>query len=88
LNEDGDPLPAEKLELWRRNPVDCVKELLGNPALKNHMKYAPERVYEDMEGKTRIFDEMWTANWWWDTQVIFIAGNNFEAYQVSEKVAG
>jgi Plavaka transposase len=69
VNEDGEPLPTEKLELWRRDPVDCVRELLGNPGLKNYMKYAPEQVYEDLEGNTRIFDEMWTANWWWDTQV-------------------
>ena len=66
-------MPVEKLELWRRDPVDCVRELLGNPALKNHMKYAPERLYEDVKGKSRVFDEMWTANWWWDTQVKFSA---------------
>ena len=71
LNEAGEPLPSEKLELWRRDPVECVRELLGNPALKNYLKYAPERVYEDSEGNSRVYDEMWTANWWWDTQVIF-----------------
>jgi Plavaka transposase len=71
-------MPAEKLELWRRDPVECVKELMGNPALKNYMKYAPERVYEDVEGETRIFDEMWTADWWWDTQVKKIGLNNFQ----------
>jgi hypothetical protein len=49
--------------------VECVGELLGNPGLKNYMKYAPERVYEDIEGTTRILDEMWTADWWWNTQV-------------------
>ena len=52
--------------------MECVKELLGNPALKNHMKYTPEHVYEDAEGKNRVFDEMWTADWWWDTQVSVI----------------
>ena len=45
-------MPDEKLELWRRDPVECVKEVLGNPALKDHLKYAPERVYEDKEGKS------------------------------------
>ena len=42
LNEAGEPLPSEKLELWRRDPVECVRELLGNPALKDYLKYAPE----------------------------------------------
>ena len=69
LNEDGKPLPAEKLELWRQDPVECVRELLGNPTLKDHIKYAPEQVYEDDEMKSRVFDEMWTVDWWWDTQV-------------------
>jgi hypothetical protein len=29
----------------------------------------PERVYHDKEGKIRVYDEMWTGDWWWDTQV-------------------
>jgi hypothetical protein len=60
---------VERLELWRRDPVECVQELMENPAFRDHMAYAPERVYKDKEGKVRIYDEMWTANWWWDLQV-------------------
>ncbi|KAJ7445474.1 hypothetical protein FB451DRAFT_1343619 [Mycena latifolia] len=34
------------------------------------MAYVPERVYGNNAGseESRIFDEMWTANWWWETQ--------------------
>ncbi|KAF8970183.1 hypothetical protein BDZ97DRAFT_1652882, partial [Flammula alnicola] len=32
------------------------------------LKYAPERHFTDKEGKNQMYDEMWTANWWWDTQ--------------------
>ena len=60
---------VEDLELWFRDPVDCVSELLANPAFINYISYAPERVYSDNEGKERIYDEAWTANWWWDMQV-------------------
>ena len=42
VDEDGEPMPAEKLELWRRDPVECVSELLGNLAFKDHLKYALE----------------------------------------------
>ena len=49
---------------------DSVMELLGNPTFKNHIKCAPERKYEDAERKIRVFDEMWTVDWWWDTQVL------------------
>lgn len=69
LNEDGAMMPAENLELWRRNPVDCIRELFGNPAFKKVMQYAPERHFADQETKIRVYDEMWTADWWWDMQV-------------------
>ncbi|TCD60672.1 hypothetical protein EIP91_009706, partial [Steccherinum ochraceum] len=32
------------------------------------MRYAPQKVYEDCMAKNRVFDEMWTADWWWDLQ--------------------
>lgn len=62
---------TEDLELWKRDPVECIKDLMSNPAFKEHMAYAPERVYTNAEGSedSRIFDEMWTANWWWKIQV-------------------
>jgi hypothetical protein len=62
-------MPAEKLELWRRDPIECVRELMGNPMFKDMLKYAPEKTYFDPDGKNRIYDEMWSADWWWDTQV-------------------
>jgi hypothetical protein len=58
----------ENLELWYRDPVECVKELIGNPAFKDFISYVPERVYVDDKGKVRVFDEMWTGDWWWNTQ--------------------
>ncbi|KAJ7705072.1 hypothetical protein B0H16DRAFT_1346536 [Mycena metata] len=70
VNED-DELMSEDLELWMRDPVECIKELLSNPVFREHMAYAPERVYGTKEGhgKSRIVDEMWTAEWWWKLQV-------------------
>lgn len=59
----------ETLQLWRRDPIECIRELVGNEAFKEKMHFKPERVYEDEDGKSRIFDEMWTGEWWWDTQV-------------------
>lgn len=60
---------TEELELWLRDPVACIQELMGNPAFHGNMAYAPEKVFVDGEGQTRRYDEMWTADWWWDTQV-------------------
>ncbi|KAI5999520.1 Zn-finger domain-containing protein [Pisolithus albus] len=58
----------EQLELWRRDPVECVEELIGNPAFRDLMAYEPERAYADKKGENRIYDEMWTGDWWWDMQ--------------------
>ena len=68
VDEEGQPM-QEHLELWHRNPIDCVEYLIGNPAFKDFISYVAERVYVDDEGKVRLFDEMWTGNWWWKTQV-------------------
>jgi Plavaka transposase len=69
LTDDGEPVPPERLELWRRDPVECVKELMGNPLFKDSLQYAPEKHFTDEEGTNRVFDEMWTGDWWWNTQV-------------------
>lgn len=68
LDGDGEMLTTD-LELWRRDPVECICELIGNPAFKDVMAFAPERAYEDGQGKVHIYDEMWTCDWWWDMQV-------------------
>jgi hypothetical protein len=49
--------------------VECIHELIGNPAFRDKMQYVPEKVYEDRDAKVRIFDEMWTGDWWWNLQV-------------------
>ena len=60
---------VEELELWRRDPVECVKELIGNPAFDGKIAYAPEQVFTNMTADEQIRDEMWTGDWWWNTQV-------------------
>ena len=65
LNDDGEPVPPERLELWKRDPVECVKELMGNPMFKDSLEYAPQKHFVDKEGKNHVFDEMWTGDWWW-----------------------
>lgn len=60
---------SETLEVWFRDPVDCVRELLGNPMFAKVLACAPEKVYRDKEGKVREINEMWTADWWWRIQV-------------------
>ncbi|THU94688.1 hypothetical protein K435DRAFT_798739 [Dendrothele bispora CBS 962.96] len=64
---NGQP-QTEILELWHRDPVDVVKEIMGNPAFRGHQHYTPIRYFRDESRKNREYSEMWTCNWWWDVQ--------------------
>ena len=68
LDEDDKPI-VEEHELWVRDPVECIRELIGNPAFREYMAYAPEKTYTDKYGWNRRYNEMWTGDWWWTTQV-------------------
>jgi Plavaka transposase len=59
----------ETLELWHRDPVECIAELLGNPSFRGKQQYAPRRVFRNKNGTNQEFGEMWTADWWWKIQV-------------------
>lgn len=67
---------TEEFEMWKRDPVECIRELLGNPDFHGNIAYAPERVYQDCERKVQVWDEMWTGSWWWETQVRCHIGYN------------
>ena len=70
MGEDGQ-LMQEAVELWLRDPIECIRELIGNPAFRDYLAYAPERVYTNQDATIRRYDEMWTADWWWNLQVCY-----------------
>ncbi|KAF8482331.1 hypothetical protein JB92DRAFT_3085801 [Gautieria morchelliformis] len=59
---------TEELDIRCRDRVVCVNELLANPLLHEHMKFAPEKLFTDDSKEDQIINEMWTAQWWWDLQ--------------------
>ncbi|KAF7303341.1 hypothetical protein MIND_00561800 [Mycena indigotica] len=71
---DGDGrAKVEVLELWHRDPLECIAELLGNPNFKKEQTFKPMRLFRTRDQSTgelgnREYDEMWTGTWWWDTQ--------------------
>ncbi len=66
--DDGKP-ETEELELWKRDPVECIRDLIGNPAFRNQLSYVPEKAYSRSDRTNRVYDEMWTGDWWWEMQV-------------------
>jgi hypothetical protein len=66
--KDGTYL-TENLELWHRDIIEAIEELIANPSLREHMKYAPIKMYEDQERTRRVYEGMETCDWWWEMQV-------------------
>ncbi|KAJ6549168.1 hypothetical protein B0H10DRAFT_2243035 [Mycena sp. CBHHK59/15] len=67
LDDDG-AMHGETAELWFHDPVECVKELIGNPAFKAVMDYALTWLFIDADGKEELISEMSSASWWWKMQ--------------------
>jgi hypothetical protein len=59
---------------YYRNVIDCVRYLIRQVAYRPDMVYAPIREY-DSSGD-RLYSEMHTADWWWETQVRNSSGKN------------
>ena len=66
--EDGKTM-IEELDLWRRNPVECIQELIGNPTFRDKIVFEPARYFTNDACSNRLIDEAWTADWWWKAQV-------------------
>ncbi|KAJ7147090.1 hypothetical protein C8R43DRAFT_1196388 [Mycena crocata] len=64
----GTTMRREQNELWWRDPVECVEELMGNPLFRDAMRYAPEKLFADQTESNEVVNEMWTASWWWELQ--------------------
>ncbi|KAG8729393.1 hypothetical protein FRC12_021012 [Ceratobasidium sp. 428] len=55
--------------VYLRDVIDVLRELIGNPRFKRHMRYAPEKHWT-LEGREkRVYGETWTGDWWWKMQV-------------------
>jgi hypothetical protein len=67
-DDEGNPI-AENVELWMRDIIECIRELLGNPAFRRHLCFKPEQAYRDATRTRRIFDQTWTGDWAWEMQV-------------------
>ncbi|QRW20687.1 hypothetical protein RhiXN_05676 [Rhizoctonia solani] len=54
--------------LCAQDVVKIVVELMGNPWFVSYMKFAPERHWTAKKDGERIYNEMWTGDWWWNIQ--------------------
>ncbi|KAH8094594.1 hypothetical protein DFH11DRAFT_1555464 [Phellopilus nigrolimitatus] len=66
--------PDEEHLIQYRNPIQAIKNLWSNPAHAKHMVYAPEKMWANADRDSRLYNEMWTGNWWWTLQELLPSG--------------
>lgn len=59
----------ERLEFYSRDIIECIRSLFGDPQFARDLVFAPERHYTSTERTSRIYNEMYTGDWWWAVQV-------------------
>ena len=59
----------EHLEFYCRDVTECIRSLYGDPQFAQELAFAPERHYTTHERTCRIYNEMYTGDWWWSVQV-------------------
>jgi hypothetical protein len=57
---------GRQLRLHHRNALDLISLLIGHVPFKDDLFFSPIRQYSSTGA--RVYDELHTANWWWDTQ--------------------
>jgi hypothetical protein len=67
INVDFGIVNTSKTVCHRRDPVNCVKYLLGQAAYTERLLLGPIRGY-NAEAQ-RVYSELNTADWWWREQV-------------------
>ncbi|KAF8151363.1 hypothetical protein B0H34DRAFT_678011 [Crassisporium funariophilum] len=65
---------TEEVELWHRNPLECIVKLFSNSKFKGKQVYTPICVFRNADGTNCKYSEMWTSNWWWEIQELLEDG--------------
>src|ERR1700741_5459195 len=60
---------GENLDFYCRDVLECIRSLYGDPQFTQDLAFAPERHYTSHERASRIYNEMYTGDWWWSVQV-------------------
>jgi len=60
---------GEAFDVYFRDIIQCVRSLYGDPEFSSVLVFAPERHYLDADQTIRLYHDMHTSKWWWETQV-------------------
>ena len=63
----GSSFVSPKVEFWKWNSLEVLKDVIADVRLANEMKWAPEKHYNLKQ--QRVYSELWSGDWWWKKQV-------------------
>ncbi|KAK7451302.1 hypothetical protein VKT23_012643 [Stygiomarasmius scandens] len=59
---------GKAFDLYKRDILECIRALYGNPDHCQYMSFVPERHYADADHTMRLYHDFHTGRWWWSTQ--------------------
>jgi len=57
------------IKYWSRDIIKSMRWLMRQPAYAEHLIYAPQCGFNSDNPPKRLYTEMHTADWWWETPV-------------------
>ncbi|KAI0682380.1 hypothetical protein C8T65DRAFT_596952 [Cerioporus squamosus] len=60
---------GEKFDVFARDILECIAALISDAEHVRYLVFAPERHYADADNTIRLYHDLHTGKWWWDTQV-------------------
>ncbi|KAG8943330.1 hypothetical protein FRC03_002563 [Tulasnella sp. 419] len=67
-------LMTEMVEMYYRDPVEVVEDLISRPSLWDHLTYSPMKIYTSPARQTHIYKDMSSGDWWYDIQDKLVKG--------------
>ena len=58
------------IKCWSRDIIKSMRWLMWQPAYAEHLIFAPQRCFNSDTPPKRLYTEMHTTDWWWETQVM------------------
>ncbi|KAJ3847301.1 hypothetical protein EV368DRAFT_76759 [Lentinula lateritia] len=58
----------QSFDMYKRDILECIQALYGNPDHSQYLCFSPERHYADPDNMVRLYHDFNTGKWWWNTQ--------------------
>ncbi|THU96048.1 hypothetical protein K435DRAFT_665236 [Dendrothele bispora CBS 962.96] len=59
---------GEAFDLYKRDILECIRALYSSPEHAQYLCVVPERHYSDANMTCRLYHDIHTGKWWWNTQ--------------------